>query len=75
MKKAPGNFEDEEDVGDVDDNLNIQGKPGPSGKYQADNGRGMAIDQRGAARSHRSNSGKILYLTSIAKRQRRSKRS
>ena len=48
MKKAPANFDDEDDdVGDVEENAQVRGRPGPAMNQGADN-KGMAIDQRGA---------------------------
>jgi hypothetical protein len=55
IKKAPDHFEeDEDDVGDVEENLNNipRGRPGPNQNFQTSTSenpnRGMQIDQRGA---------------------------
>ena len=56
IKRAPEGFEDEEDdVGDVEENLN-RGRPGPRGGYQTqeNQNRGMQIDQNGTQRKRRA---------------------
>jgi hypothetical protein len=70
MKKAPGNFEEEEDDGgDVDENMQKSGgKNNLPNRYQTEDrqARGMAIDQRGAQRNQRSSSGiSFLYINLI----------
>ena len=66
LKRAPDNFEDEEDdVGDVEENLGggPRGRPGPQRNYQTatteNQNNGMQIDQRGTQRKRRASSCKI----------------
>ena len=58
MKRAPDGFEDEDDdIGNVEENLGARGRPGLGGNtYHTETAgnKGMAIDQRGTQGKRRS---------------------
>jgi hypothetical protein len=48
MKKAPAGFDDEDDdMGDIEDQVDNRGRPGPNTKYQTETSKGMAMDKAG----------------------------
>lgn len=56
MKRAPDNFDDEDDnIGDIEENHDHE-RGRPRDTYQTENSahKGMSIDQRGAQRKRRS---------------------